>query len=151
MSKVIATNKKAYRDFDILESVECGIELKGSEVKSIRAGRVNLNDSFARVEGAQMMLYNSHINPYEQASYLNVEALRPRRLLLHKSQIQKLASSVSQKGLTIVPLKIYFNERGFAKVEVALCKGKKIYDKREDIKRRETDLELRRMMKRRRK
>jgi len=148
--KTIATNKKAYRDYNIIETLECGIELKGSEVKSLRDSKLTLNDSFARIEKNEVTLYNSHISPYEQASYLNVEATRPRRLLLHRSQINKLTEKVSQKGCTIIPLKAYFNERGFAKIELALCKGKKLYDRRDDIKRREGDLRLRRLLKHRR-
>jgi len=150
MSNIIATNHKAHRDYAILESFECGIELRGSEVKSLREGKANLNDSFARIEGGEAVLYNTNISPYFQASYLNVESVRPRKLLLHKKQISKLESHLSQKGLTLVPLKLYFNDRGFAKVELALCKGKKLYDKREDIKRREQDLEMRRVMKHKR-
>ncbi|MFZ2937884.1 MAG: SsrA-binding protein SmpB [Candidatus Omnitrophota bacterium] len=151
IKKISATNKKAYRDYVVLESVECGIELKGSEVKSIRAGKINFEDSFARVENNQVTMYNTHISPYEQASYLNVEPTRPRRLLLHEAQIRRLSGQVAQKGFTLVPLKVYFNERGFAKIELALCKGKKLYDKREHIKKREINLEMRRAMKSRRK
>lgn len=147
----IATNKQAYRDYIVLDTLESGIELKGSEVKSLRGNKISLKDSFARIEGKEVILYNTHISPYEQASYLNVEPTRPRRLLLHRSQIRKLYSEVSQKGLTLVPLKVYFNPRGFAKVELALCKGKKSYDKREDIKRREIDLKIRRTLRNRRK
>jgi SsrA-binding protein len=150
MSKVVATNRKAYRDYAVLETIECGIELKGSEVKSIRAGRINLEDSFARVENNQVILYNTHISPYEQASYLNVEPTRLRRLLLHRSQIRKLTTQVAQRGFTLVPLKVYFSERGFAKLELALCKGKKLYDRREAIRRREAELEMRRVLKSRR-
>ena len=150
MSKVIATNRKAHRDYAVLESFECGIELKGSEVKSVRAGRINLDDSFARLDDSQVILFNTHISPYEQASYLNVDPVRQRRLLLHKAQIRKITSKLTQRGLTLVPLKAYFNDRGFVKIELALCKGKKLYDKREDIKRREMDLEMRRMLKNRR-
>jgi len=151
MNKIIATNSKAHRDYVVFESIECGIELKGSEVKSLRAGRINLKDSFARIEKDEVILYNTHISPYEQASYLNVEPTRLRKLLLRKSQIRKLISQVSQRGFTLVPLKAYFNERGFAKIELALCKGKKLYDIRDDIRRRESDLEMRRMLKSRRK
>ena len=147
MSNIIATNRKAYRDYEILESLECGIELKGSEVKSLRAAKVNLNDSFARFEGQEIFLYNTHISHYAQASYLNVDADRARKLLLHKKQLERINGKLTQKGLTLIPLKLYFNERGFAKLELALCKGKKLYDKREDIKRRETDRELRRIIK----
>lgn len=151
MSKVVATNRKAYRDYTVLETFESGIELKGSEVKSIREGRINLEDSFARIENNQVILYNTHISPYEEASYLNVDPTRPRRLLLHKSQIRKLTGQITQKGFTLVPLNVYFSPAGFAKIELALCKGKKIYDRREAIKRREAALEMRRILKSRRK
>ncbi|MDD5255602.1 MAG: SsrA-binding protein SmpB [Candidatus Omnitrophica bacterium] len=151
MSTMIATNRKAYRDYTVLETIECGMELRGSEVKSLRDKRINLNDSFARIEKNEVMLYNTHISPYEQASYLNVEPTRPRRLLLHKHQIAKLAMQMAQRGFTLVPVKVYFNDRGFAKIELGLCKGKKLYDRRADMKRRETDLEMRRAVKSRRK
>jgi SsrA-binding protein len=147
MSKVIAANRKAHRDYAVLETFECGIELKGSEVKSLRDGKINLNDSFARIEQNDVILYNTHISPYSQASYLNVESTRPRRLLLHRNQIRKIAGQLAQRGLTLIPLKVYFNDRGFAKIELAICKGKKLYDKREDIKRRESELEMRRVLK----
>jgi SsrA-binding protein len=147
MSKVIATNRKARRDYAVVETIECGIELKGSEVKSLRAGRINLEDSFARIENNEVILYNTHISPYEQASYLNVEPTRPRRLLLHRNQIRKLTGQITQKGFTLIPLQAYFSERGFVKMELALCKGKKLYDRREVIKRREAELEVRRAMK----
>ncbi len=151
MSKIIVTNRKAYRDYDVLESVESGIELKGSEVKSLRAGKINLDDSFARPEKEEVFLYNAHISHYTEASYLNVDPDRPRKLLLHKGQIQRIIGKLTQKGLTLIPLKVYFNDRGFVKVELALGKGKKLYDKRESIKRRETDREMRRAVKNRRK
>lgn len=150
MSKIIITNRKAYRDYEVLESVESGIELKGSEVKSLRAGKINLDDSFARFEKEEIFLYNAHISHYAQASYLNVDPDRPRKLLLHKNQIQRIIGKLTQKGLTLIPLKVYFNDRGFVKVELALCKGKKLYDKRESIKRRETDREMRRVIKNKR-
>jgi SsrA-binding protein len=150
MSKSILTNRKAYRDYEVLETLEAGIELKGSEVKSLRAGQINLNDSFARIEKLEAFLYNAQINPYTEASYLNVETDRTRKLLLHKNQIERINAKLNQKGLTLIPLKVYFNDRGFVKLELGLCKGKKLYDKRETIKRRETDLEMRRVMKNRR-
>lgn len=150
MNKVSATNRKAGRDYSILETLEVGIELRGSEVKSIRDGKITINDSFARVEKGEVLLYNAYISPYEQASYLNVEPVRARRLLLHAKQITKLTAQLTQKGYTLIPLKVYFNKRGFAKVELGLCKGKKLYDKRDDLKRRETDLEMRRIIKSRR-
>jgi len=151
MSKSILTNRKAYRDYEVLESLESGIELKGSEVKSLRAGKINLNDSFARIDKGEVFLHNAHISPYAEASYLNVEPDRTRKLLLHKGQITKIEGKLTQKGLTLIPLKVYFNDRGFVKMELALCKGKKLYDKRDSIKRRETDLAVRRAMRSRRK
>jgi len=144
MSKVIASNRKAYRDYAILETVEAGIELKGSEVKSLREAKANLNDSFARLERGEVILYNVHISPYEQASYLNVEPTRPRKLLLHKKQIARLMGQVAERGFTLIPLKIYFSDRGFAKVELALCKGKKLYDKRESLKTKEDKRDMER-------
>ena len=146
----ITTNRKAHRDYEILETVECGIELKGSEVKSLREGNINLNDSFARVDKGEVVLYNAHVSPYAQASYLNVDPVRTRKLLLHKKQIIRFAGQLSQKGLTLVPLKAYFNNRGFVKIELGLCRGKKSYDRRETIKSREEDLKIKRMMKHRR-
>ena len=149
MSKIIANNKKAYRDYVVLETIEAGIELKGGEVKSLIDGRMSLDDGFARIEDNQVVLYNTHISPYKEASYLNVEPTRPRKLLLRMKQILKLSGTLTQKGFTLIPLKVYFNDNGFAKIELALCKGKKFYDHREDIKRRESDLEMRRAMKNR--
>jgi len=151
MNKLIASNRKAHRDYTILETIECGIELKGSEVKSLRLGKMNLEDGFARVENNEVILYNIHISPYLEASYLNVEPKRPRKLLLRKNQIRKLFGQVAQRGFTLVPLKAYFSDRGFAKIELALCRGKKLYDRREDMKRRETELQMRRALKSRRK
>lgn len=149
MSKIISTNRKAYRDYEVLETLESGIELKGSEVKSLRLGKVNLDDSFARFDKEEIFLYNAHISHYAEASYLNVDPDRARKLLLHKGQIQRIFGKLTQKGLTLIPLKFYFNDRGFVKVELALCKGKKLYDKRQSIKRRETDREVRRAVKNR--
>ncbi len=146
MADAIATNRKAHRDYTVLEKYEAGIELKGSEVKSLRDARITMDDSFCRVEDGQIYLYNTHINAYAQASYLNVESTRPRRLLLHRNEIAKLFSEVTLKGLTIIPLRVYFNARGFAKIEIALCKGKKAYDHREDIKKREVDRKLKQTM-----
>jgi len=149
MNKYAATNRKAFRDYEVMEALECGIELKGSEVKSIRDGKINLEDSFARVENNEILLYGCHISPYAEASYLNVEPARVRKLLLHKNQISKLVGKVTQKGFTLVPLKAYFNERGFVKIELALVRGKKLYDRRQDIARRESDLAIRRALKNR--
>lgn len=151
MNGTVATNRKAFRDYEIIETFECGIELKGSEVKSLRDKKINMDDSFARVEAGEVTLYNTHISPYAQASYLNVEPVRPRKLLLHKGQINKLAGHVAQKGFTLVPLKVYFNSRGFAKIELGLCRGKKLYDRRETVKKRETERQIQKMIKNRRK
>ena len=151
MSKLIATNRKAYRDYEIIESFEAGIELRGSEVKSLRDGRINFEDGFARVDNNEVILYNVHISPYAFSSYLNVDSVRQRKLLLHRPQIDRLAAQLSQKGLTLVPLKVYFTEKGIAKIELALCKGKKLYDKRADIKKREVDMKLRKDINNRRK
>lgn len=144
MDKIEVRNRKARRDYEILKVWEAGIELKGSEVKSIRDSRVNLNDSFARVENGQVLLYNMHISPYAEASFFNVDPVRVRRLLLHKNQINKITGEVLQRGLTLVPLRLYFNQRGFVKIELGLCRGKKLYDRREVVKRREAELEIRR-------
>jgi len=147
--KIIAKNSKAFRDFSILETLECGIELKGSEVKSIREANVNLKDSFGRIEGEEVFLYNTHITPYEKGSFFNVEPRRVRRLLLHKAEIRQLSGKINQRGLTLVPLKIYF-KKGRAKIELALVKGKRVFDKRQAIKKRELDLELKRALRQRR-
>lgn len=143
----IAANKKAFRDYEILETLEAGIELFGSEVKSLRQAKASLVDSFARIEKGEAFVYNIDISSYAQASYQNVEPKRTRRLLLHRHQIQKLDEKMSQKGFALIPLKLYFNYRGVAKIDLGLAKGKKAYDKREDIKRRESQREMRRVLK----
>ena len=149
-SKLIATNKKAFRDFFLTEKWECGIALTGGEVKSLREGHVSFTDSFARYERGEIVLYNLHINPYAQASYLNTEPDRVRKLLLHKREIAKVEAQVVQKHLALIPTKIYFNSRGLAKVELAVGKGKKTYDKREDIKKRDVNREMKRALHQRR-
>ena len=143
-TKTIATNRRAEHEFSILERLEVGIELKGPEVKSLRAQKASLSESFARVIGNELYLYNMHISPYEQASYANVEPKRRRKLLAHSRQIARLAGYTSQKGATLIPLKIFFNERGLAKIELGLAKGKRKYDKREAIKKRQTRRDLER-------
>jgi len=143
--KLVASNRQARFNYTILESMEAGIALKGTEVKSIRAGKVSLNDSFARAEGNELLLYNMHIAPYEFGNIANVESMRPRKLLLHRRQIKKLAQEVALKRLAIIPLKVYI-KNGFVKIEIALAKGKKQYDKRDTIKQRESDRELRRRL-----
>ena len=141
--KTIATNRRARFNYTILESLEAGIALKGAEVKSLRAGKASLNDSFARVDGSELFLHNMHIAPYEFGNINNPDPLRPRKLLLHKRQIRKLAEEASLRHLALVPLKLYF-KHGLVKVELALGKGKRHYDKRETIKKRDSDREVRR-------
>ncbi len=148
-TKAVATNRKAFHNYIILDSVEAGIALTGSEVKSIRAGRVNFSDAYVKPEGGELWLVNANIARYESSSYMSHEPTRSRRLLLHRKEISRLTSEVAQKGLTLVPLKIYFKGH-IAKVEVALAKGKKLYDKRESIARREVEREMGQSLKRRR-
>ncbi len=146
--KTVATNRKAYHNYLIGDSVEAGIVLTGTEIKSIRAGRASLSDAYVRPEAGELWLLNAHIARYEAGSYLSHEPKRPRKLLLHSKQIDTLTSKVQEKGLTLLPLKLYI-KGNIAKVEVALAKGKKLYDKRESIIRRETEREIERAIKRR--
>jgi len=146
--KTVATNRKAYHNYLIQDSIEAGIVLTGTEIKSVRAGRVSLGDAYVRPEAGELWLLNAHIARYEAGSYLSHEPTRPRKLLLHRKQIDNLTSKVLEKGLTLVPLKLYIKD-SIAKVEVALAKGKKLYDKRESIIRRETEREIGRALKRR--
>jgi len=148
-SSVITVNRKAYHDYHIQETHEAGIVLKGSEIKSIRAGKVNLSDAYAKPENGELWLYNSHIASYDAASYNTHQPLRPRKLLLHRKEINILAGKVMQKGLTLVPLKLYI-KHGLAKVELGVARGKKVYDKREAIARRDADREIERALKHRR-
>ena len=140
-NNTVTTNRRARHDFTILESFEVGIELKGTEVKSLRTHNASLSDSFARVSGGELFLYNMHVTPYEFGSYTNVEPKRKRKLLAHKKQILKLAGHISQKGSTLVPLKVYF-KHGLVKVELAIAKGKRQYDKRQAIKKQEAKREV---------
>jgi len=144
--KTVATNRKAYHNYHIEDSVEAGIVLTGTEIKSIRAGRVNLGDAYVRPEAGELWLLNAHIARYEAGSYLSHEPTRPRKLLLHRKQIDGLTSKVVEKGFTLVPLKLYIKD-SIAKVEVALAKGKKLYDKRESMTRREAEREIERTIK----
>ena len=145
----IAENRKAYHDFHLLETFEAGLVLLGTEVKAIREGRVNLRDSFARVEDGEVFLYNVNISPYSHRGYADHEPLRRRKLLLHRDEIRKLIGKTVEKGMTLVPVRFYF-KNGRVKVAVSLAKGKKEYDKRETIKRREADRETRAAIKSRR-
>ena len=146
--KIICTNKKLFRDYEVLDTLECGIELKGSEVKSLRESKANLDDAFGRVEGNEIYLYNCHITPYAKASYFKEEATRSRRLLLHRNQIRKLIGQVTQRGCTLAPMRMYFNRKGLVKVALSLVKGKKLYDRRQDIKKRDIEREMRRSARR---
>lgn len=149
MGEAVASNKKAFRDYALIDKWECGIVLTGNEVKSIRAGHVHFTDAFARIEKEEMFLYNLHIDPYIQASYLNGDPDRVRKLLLHKKEIKKIMGKITQGGWLLIPTKIYFNKRGMAKVEIAIGKGKRQFDKRETIKKRDVDRDIDRAMKQR--
>lgn len=130
--KLIANNKKAYHDYFIEEKYEAGIELFGTEVKSLRMGRCSIKESFIRIENGEVFVYNMHISPYEKGNIFNKDPLRVKKLLLHRSEIRKITGKIAQKGYTLVPLQIYF-KGSLAKVEIALARGKKLYDKRQDI------------------
>ncbi len=147
MQKIIAQNRKARHDYFFEEVYEAGIVLKGTEIKSLRAGGVNLKDSFAKVEKGEVFVYNMHISPYAQGNRFNVDPLRPRKLLLHKREIRKLDAAVSRDGLTLVPVKIYLNSRGIVKLEIAIARGKKLYDKRADIAKRDAERSMERVVK----
>ena len=144
--KVIADNRRARFDYEILDTFEAGIELKGSEVKSLRGGRTNLAEAYATMKGGELFLLNSNIPEYREANRFNHDPKRPRKLLLHSREIAKLANGVQREGLTIIPLKMFFNPRGRCKVDIALAKGKKLHDKREAIKERTWDRERARIM-----
>ncbi len=146
--KIVASNKKAYHNYFISDPIEAGIALMGSEIKSIREGRISLGDAYVKPEKGELWLQNAHIARYQASSYMSHEPTRPRKLLLHRKEINNLAQKVAEKGLTLVATKVYLKE-GKAKVEVALARGKKLYDKREAITRRETERELARAMKQR--
>jgi SsrA-binding protein len=147
--KPVATNRKAFHDYFIEERFEAGIMLQGTEVKSLREGRVNLQDSYASVRGSEVFLHQCHISPYSHGNIMNHDPTRVRKLLLHKSEIHKLLGKTQQKGLTLIPLRIYFSKRGYAKVELGLAKGKKLYDRRDTIKAREAGREVQRAIKER--
>jgi SsrA-binding protein len=147
--KNIAENRKAYHDYHILETFETGVVLLGTEVKSIREGRVNLRDSYARAENGEVFVYNIHIQPYSHRGYAEHDPLRRRKLLLHAHEIRKLVAKTIEKGMTLVPLRLYFKDRK-VKMALGLAKGKQMHDKRETIKRREVDRETRAAVKRHR-
>ena len=141
----LATNHKARRDYTVLESYEAGLELKGTEIKSIRQHRVTIDDSFARIDGSQLFLYNMHISPYAQGGRFNVEPTRPRKLLMHRREIKRLGGLLSQQHVTLIPLRLY-EKHGLAKIELAVGKGKRVFEKRDRIREREADREIQRRM-----
>ncbi len=146
----IAVNRKAFHDYFIHDKYEAGVSLTGTEVKSVRSGRANLKDSFARIDArGEIWLWNAHISPYEQGNRFNHDPLRTRKLLMHRSEIRKLQIAVKEKGFTLVPLRLYFRH-GLVKCEIAVASGKKLYDKRQDMIKKATDRELDRRMKERR-
>jgi len=145
--KVVVTNRKAFHEYHIEEKLEAGLVLRGTEVKSLREGRVNLQDSYATVEHGEVILHHCHVSPYSHGNIMNHDPLRSRKLLLHRKQINKIQGQTQQKGLTLIPLRIYFTPRGHAKVELALARGKKQYDRREAIKEREAGREVERALK----
>ena len=147
-TKEITANRKAFHDYFVLEKYEAGIELCGTEVKSIRAGEVNLKDSFCTIKDGELFLRGMHVSPYKQGSFFNKDPMRPRRLLMHKKEINKLNAKLMQEGLALIPLSLYFKD-GLVKAEVGLCKGKKLYDKRESIAKRDADREIERKFKER--
>ncbi len=144
--KLITTNRKARHDYVILETFEAGIALQGTEVKSLREGRANLKDSYAAIKDGEVWLYHAHISPYDYGNVYNHDPLRPRKLLLHRQEIRRLAGKVQERGLTLVPLRMYF-KKGRAKVELALARGKRQYDRRQDIARRDAARDTERELK----
>lgn len=145
--KIVAQNRRARHDYFILETYEAGLVLTGTEIKSIRAGRVNLKDGYAKIENGECWLYNVHISPYEKGTYYNHDPLRPRKLLLHNDEIKRLIGKTQQQGLTLIPLSIYLKNGKWVKVELALAQGKKIYDKRHAIAERDARLQMERARK----
>jgi SsrA-binding protein len=141
--KVVARNRKARHEYEILETFEAGMALKGPEVKSLREGKASFQDAYAQVQGGEVWLHSLHVSPYEQANRFNVDPLRVRKLLLNRHEIRRLVGKVEEKGLTLVPLEIYF-VRGHAKVQLALARGKQLHDKRESLKKKQLDREARR-------
>ena len=145
-TKTIARNKKAQHNYFVTETIECGIELFGTEVKSVRGGKINLTDSYASITRGEVFVLGMNISPYEQGNRFNVDPLRERKLLMHKQEIRKLIGYTTQKGLTLVPLSMYINEKGLCKVEIGVARGKKNYDKREDIAKRDADRRMQQAM-----
>lgn len=146
--RVIAKNKKAFFNYELIETLEAGISLLGSEVKSIREGMVSLKESYAEIKEGEVFLINCHVSPYDPANIFNHDPLREKKLLLHRKEIKRLIGKIKEKGLTLVPVKILLNDKGRVKVEIALAKGKRVYQKREAIRQRDQDREMRAELKR---
>jgi len=146
--RLIAKNKKAFFNYEILETFEAGISLVGSEVKSIREGRISLKESYAEIKEGEVFLVNCHVSPYEASNRFNHEPLRERKLLLHRREIKRLTGKIKERGLTLVPTKVQINDKGKVKVELALAKGKRVYQKRETIRERDRDREMQSELKR---
>ena len=139
--KLVANNKKAYHDYFIDEKYEAGLVLHGTEVKSLRLGKCSVKEAFVRIENSEVWIYGMHISPYEKGNIFNRDPLRPKKLLMHKDEIRKLTGKISEKGFTIVPLQVYFKD-GRAKIEIGLARGKKLYDKRQDIAKKDQRREM---------
>jgi len=147
--KTVASNKKAYFNYEIIESMEAGIALLGSEVKSVREGRISLKDSYAEIKNGEVFILHMNISPYEQANIFNHDPLREKKLLLHRQEIKRLIGKIREKGYTLIPTKVILNDRGKVKVEISLAKGKRTYEKRRAIKERDLEREVRAELKRR--
>jgi SsrA-binding protein len=145
-TKLIVTNRKAFRDYEIIEKLEAGIVLVGTEVKSLRAGRASFKDSYARIIDGELWLLNMHISPYDHGNIHNHDPMRPRKMLLHRREIRKLIGKIEERGLTLVPLQLYF-KNGYVKIELAVARGKKMHDKRQDIEKRDTNRDAQRELK----
>ena len=145
--KIIASNKKARHDYFIENTYEAGLVLTGTEIKSIRQGKVNLKESYARVENGEVFVYSMNISPYDHGNIYNVDPMRPRKLLLNRAEIRKIDSVLQQQGLTLIPLSIYLNEKGMAKLEIGIARGKKLYDKRQDLAKRDASRNIDRIIK----
>ncbi|WP_456386866.1 SsrA-binding protein SmpB [Desulfolithobacter sp.] len=146
--RIVCRNKKAFHDYHIDDRLEAGIALTGPEVKSLRAGRANLKDGYAKVKNGEVFLYNVHISPYSFATHVSPDPLRVRKLLLHKREIRRLTGKLKEKGIALIPLKIYFIDNGKAKVELGLARGKKLYDKRAALKKKQSERDLERALRR---
>ncbi|MDO4859556.1 MAG: SsrA-binding protein SmpB [Bacillota bacterium] len=142
-TKLVANNKKARHDYFIDDTYEVGLVLTGTEIKSVRQGKVSIKESYARITGGEVFIYGMNISPYEQGNRFNVDPLRPRKLLMHRKEIDKLIGLTKEKGATLVPLKVYINRDGRAKMELAVARGKKLYDKRQAIAKRDADMKMR--------